>query len=789
MSSLIRDPVRMTPGVKQDLYVGLDLASGDTISSIDDVTITTSSADVTVANAALNVGTVVIRGVSYPAGTAVGYDLEYDGSIVGGALAAYADFAWDSAGGAGQTERVNIEVVAALEANYSDSPATVMGTDFEIVIGISEGDTDLGTFTGATIPNDSSVKTALQALETAHETLSTTVSGHTTSISSIENIAEIGFNVLDYGADPTGAADSTAAILAAHNASYAAVTYIANTTSNSSTNRRYQGPVIFPPGKYRIDSPIVLDDEGQHINWIGYGAVLCAAGTGGTSGSFSGDAGVRIGLPTGINQQAMFVDMQGLKFVGFPVAIRDGIAPNNTDQSLRSYVDCHFIGPTGGAGTGVRFFTRSTLARFDRCNFNGLVHAIDMQSIDKVVVNECWCQLKSVPAYTARPTYDGQFRVNQGALFVRNSIFIPGGTPIGTNGAANPYAWFIAQDYADFDTGATYIVGDIARNSGTLYVATTANGPGAFDAGDWQVVDESSSGPLSAWTTIDIEGCLLGGETQNVAAVIWDHEPDASTPSHLAYVCRLKNNQLAGLYSTPIGASGYNPQVLLVNFPNRLEVVDNCYSQINAVAADYHTGTTAPTPITNFNYRTFETVIGGNQGGGADPNWIPENILPLAAGTGITTGSGTVYKSWTERRQNLIETKVLLDLTGLRSTAAGDIIGVDGTSLDCHIGRILAIHSGTILTGKITCLEAPSGGDADIDLYSATEATGSEDDAITGLAETLLCDGGAQTIGKVSVLTAMPATGQYLYLVVGAGGSTDGTYTAGKLLIELTGYE
>lgn len=157
----------------------------------------------------------------------------------------------------------------------------------------------------------------------------------------------------------------------------------------------------------------------------------------------------------------------------------------------------------------------------------------------------------------------------------------------------------------------------------------------------------------------------------------------------------------------------------------------------------------------------------------------------MSAGTGISTGTGTIHKTRVLNTADVFETVIAIDLTGLRSTAAGDIIGVDGTSLDCHIGQITAAKNGTILYGTVTCLEAPAGGDPDIDLYSATESTGSEDDAISGLTETQLMNSGAHTIGKVTTLTAVPAAGEYLYLVAQA--TTDADYTAGKFEIRLIG--
>ncbi len=117
---------------------------------------------------------------------------------------------------------------------------------------------------------------------------------------------------------------------------------------------------------------------------------------------------------------------------------------------------------------------------------------------------------------------------------------------------------------------------------------------------------------------------------------------------------------------------------------------------------------------------------------------LDANTLATEAGTGITGGTGTIYRSSVIREGGIIKTSILIDLTGLRSTASGDIIGVNGTSNVCHIGQITAARNGTILAGRMTCFEAPAGGDPDINVHSATEGTGVEDGAISDLTETLL---------------------------------------------------
>ncbi len=160
------------------------------------------------------------------------------------------------------------------------------------------------------------------------------------------------------------------------------------------------------------------------------------------------------------------------------------------------------------------------------------------------------------------------------------------------------------------------------------------------------------------------------------------------------------------------------------------------------------------------------------------------NPLGVEAGSGID-GIAETYESQVERVGDLIRTTIFIDLTGLRSTTSGDIIGDDGTSNPCHIGQITAAQCGNLIGGSVKCLETPAGGDPDIDFYAATEATGSEDDAISDLTETQLSNGGDHAAGDIDAFTALPADGQYLYMVAGA--ITDADYTAGKLLVELWG--
>lgn len=179
---------------------------------------------------------------------------------------------------------------------------------------------------------------------------------------------------------------------------------------------------------------------------------------------------------------------------------------------------------------------------------------------------------------------------------------------------------------------------------------------------------------------------------------------------------------------------------------------------------------------------------------GTEPEKVPANGMlgalafqeyvasPLQVGAGITAGVGTICRADAITSSQIKVVSILIDLTGLNSgDAVGDIIGADGAS-SCYIARLPSI---TVLGGRMTCLETPAGGDTDIDLYSATEGTGVEDSAITGLTEAQIINAGAQTAGTVTYFSADPVSNAYLYLV-GQGTAND-TYTAGRFLIEAFG--
>jgi len=156
-------------------------------------------------------------------------------------------------------------------------------------------------------------------------------------------------------------------------------------------------------------------------------------------------------------------------------------------------------------------------------------------------------------------------------------------------------------------------------------------------------------------------------------------------------------------------------------------------------------------------------------------------------------GTAAVYVTQVNRLKsdvttnvNIVKTTIMIDLTGLKDGGtAGDIIGKDGSGV-AFIGKVTTANQGTVFGVTMTCLETPAGGSTDIDLFSATEGTGVNDTAIGDLTETQIINAGAASAGTV-VAGGDIVADQFLYLV--SQGTGDATYTAGRFLIEITGFD
>ena len=188
----------------------------------------------------------------------------------------------------------------------------------------------------------------------------------------------------------------------------------------------------------------------------------------------------------------------------------------------------------------------------------------------------------------------------------------------------------------------------------------------------------------------------------------------------------------------------------------------------------------------------FET-ISKNTSTGAITITSGNKMSVEAVGSAGIEGTAAVYvtqverfKSDTDTNVNIVKTTLMIDLTGLRDGGtAGDIIGKDGDGV-AYIGQVTTANQGTVFGVTMTCVETPAGGGTDIDLYSATEGTGVNDTAIGDLTETQIINAGAASAGTM-VAGGDIVADQYLYLV--GQGTGHAAYTAGRFIIEITGYD
>ena len=170
----------------------------------------------------------------------------------------------------------------------------------------------------------------------------------------------------------------------------------------------------------------------------------------------------------------------------------------------------------------------------------------------------------------------------------------------------------------------------------------------------------------------------------------------------------------------------------------------------------------------------------------SDINVLEAERATMTAGSGFT-GTGTIYKTSVTDHGDIIKTRILIDVTGMNSDTSGDIIG-NNDAANCHFGQITAAVNGTILGGRMTCLEAPTTAEPDIDIFSATESTGTENDAISGITQTSILEPGVNWTINLTKSFGTIAANQYLYLV-GSDTGTVATYGGGKFIIELYGYD
>ena len=155
-----------------------------------------------------------------------------------------------------------------------------------------------------------------------------------------------------------------------------------------------------------------------------------------------------------------------------------------------------------------------------------------------------------------------------------------------------------------------------------------------------------------------------------------------------------------------------------------------------------------------------------------------------AAGSGIDAVSPTI--SVAEYNSEVITT-VFIDIGAgsiVSSNDTGDVIGENDTA-NAYVTQITSAINGIVYAGEIICLEVPTTGDPDINVCANTSGTLAEDAG--GEAQHILANCGTHTLALKTEFT-IPSGGiqdDFIYLT--HGGSTAGTYDAGKFLLRFFG--
>jgi len=156
-----------------------------------------------------------------------------------------------------------------------------------------------------------------------------------------------------------------------------------------------------------------------------------------------------------------------------------------------------------------------------------------------------------------------------------------------------------------------------------------------------------------------------------------------------------------------------------------------------------------------------------------------------AAGGGIDAVSPTIS---IQSINGEVVTTIFIDIGAgliISDNGTGEVIGEDGVAA-AYLTRITNAVNGMVYAGEIICLEVPTTGDPDINVAANSGGTIAQEAA--GEGQHVLANCGVHTLSLRTELT-IPAGGivnDYLYLT--HGGTTAGTYDAGKFLIKLYGY-
>jgi hypothetical protein len=531
------------------------------------------------------------------------------------------------------------------------------------------------------------------------------------------------------------------------------------------------------------------------------GVTDIAIADGGTGASTAADARTNLGLGSIATQSASSVSITGGTISGITdLAVADGGTGASTAADARTNLSVPSTTGSGASGTwGIDISGNAATATSATTATNlagGAANRVPYQSAS------------GTTTFVAAPTVTNSYLKWNGTALGWDTVSGGGGGG-GTPGGSNTQVQFNDGGSFGGDAGLTY-----DKATDVLTVAGSFNGPhnGTVGAttpstGAFTTLSASSTVSGAGFSTYLASPPAIGGTA--AAAGSFTTLSASSTVSGTGFSTYLASPPAiggtaaaAGTFTTltangntTLGDATTDTITATARLASDLVPSTNNARDLGTSALAYRS-VYAGTSFVEAGYNVVtQTDIG------TAPNEIPLNqylgamafidttTVALEPGAGITLGTGAICQGTYENNDGVKSVVIVMDLTGLKGGGtAGDIIGSDSTSVNSakQPAYVAQLPAGfTAMGGRMTCLELPAGGSTSVGIYSATEGTGVQDDAVTGLTETLLIATGTQALGTVGFFAGDPAASSYIYMV--SGGTSTTAYTAGRFLVEIFG--
>lgn len=217
----------------------------------------------------------------------------------------------------------------------------------------------------------------------------------------------------------------------------------------------------------------------------------------------------------------------------------------------------------------------------------------------------------------------------EGTLSVWSDVVVENSLFGGEAGGFNAIIWNVRADEGWSSSGNTVTYPKTARVANCQIGSNTQNGTGAFRLSTVAAINNSSltsSGTLATFVASAAHGLV----THDVVTISGANESayngkfKVTVTDSTTFTYTMASDPVDTATGTPVGRkeTRVSPTVLMVQVPNRLEVINNKYSFTQQVAADYWGNQDEPTIWTPTRYKPLEAVIHGNHGAAQSNRYV-----------------------------------------------------------------------------------------------------------------------------------------------------------------------